>query len=319
MRVIIFVRIYYIFTNRNKYNTIRGNVIQNGLHMKILIPASNKGGVGKSKIASILAEYFSIYKNKKVLVIDFDPQCNTSQRYLNMELDPTTTEGLMPPIHPDFDPEEDGDWEGRSSIADIFFGEEVVAYETKFKNLEILPGWKYKLMLAEAVRKSEVAEKVYYQLKKFLSLDDVTSLYDIVIVDTAPSTGPLTQGAIKAATHLIIPTHMEEFSLQGVYGMLQLWKQEAAERPQENPLTLLGVLPNRFKNTSLHKDFYEGLSEDSTLGKYLMPVYLSDRIKFSEVDTHENDPKSIFELPDSNTAKIEAKKVCEYIEKRVFP
>lgn len=308
-----------MFTHRNKYNTISGNVIQNGVFMKILVPASNKGGVGKSKIASILAEYFALYTNKKVLIIDFDPQCNTSQRYLNMEIDPTTTEGLMPPLHPDFDPDEDEDWEGRSTIADIFFGEEVVAYETKFNNLEILPGWKYKLMLAEAVRKSEVAEKVYYQLKNFLSLDDVTSIYDIVIVDTAPSTGPLTHGAIKAASDLIIPTYMEEFSLQGVYGMLQLWKQETAERDADNPLNLLGVLPNRFKKTSLHKDFYEGLSEDSTLGRYLMPVYLSDRIKFSEVDTYENDPKSIFELPNSNPAKDEAISVCKYIEKRVFP
>lgn len=285
--------------------------------MKIIVPASNKGGVGKSKLASLLGEHFSM-KGKRVLIIDFDPQCNTSQRYLNMELDPTTKQGLMPPIHPEYDPEHDLDWDGRSTIANIFFGNEVVPYDTKFKNLEIAPGWKDKLMRAEEVKRTEVADRIHNQLNIFLSDEDVKNTYDVVIIDTAPSTGPLTQGAMRAATHLIIPTHMEEFSLQGVYGMLQLWKQETAQRGPDNPLNLVGILPNRYKKTSLHKDFYDGLNEDVTLGKYLMPVYLSDRIKFSEVDTDGNDPKSIFELPDNNPAKIEAIEVCNYIESKVF-
>lgn len=49
-----------------------------------------------------------------------------------------------------------------------------------------------------------------------------------------------------------------------------------------------------------------------------MPVYLSDRIKFSEVDTDGNDPKSIFELADKNPAKLEAIEVCQYIESKVY-
>lgn len=285
--------------------------------MKIIVPASNKGGVGKSKLASLMGEHFSM-AGKRVLIIDFDPQCNTSQRYLNMELDPTTKQGLMPPIHPDYDPEQDLDWDGRSTIANIFFGSEVVPYDTKFKNLEIAPGWKDKLMRAEEVKRTEVADRIHNQLHIFLSDEDVKNTYDIVIIDTAPSTGPLTQGAIRAATHLIIPTHMEEFSLQGVYGMLQLWKQETAQRSPDNPLNLIGILPNRYKQTSLHKDFYDSLAEDATLGKYLMPVYLSDRIKFSEVDTDGNDPKSIFEFTDKNPAKLEAIEVCQYIESKVF-
>ena len=51
--------------------------------------------------------------------------------------------------------------------------------------------------------------------------------YDAVVIDTAPSKGPLTISVIKAATHIVIPSVMEEQPVQGIYGMLQLWMQES--------------------------------------------------------------------------------------------
>src|ERR1700680_609959 len=91
--------------------------------MKIFVPANNKGGVGKTRIAATFSEYTSKILNKKTLAIDFDPQCNLSQLYLNMEIDPASPEGYVPPLHPDFDPSEDLGWNGKSSIADIFYDE----------------------------------------------------------------------------------------------------------------------------------------------------------------------------------------------------
>ncbi len=59
------------------------------------------------------------------------------------------------------------------------------------------------------------------------------------------SKGPLTIAAIKAASHVVIPAQMEQFSIEGIYGMLQLWKQESYSRPTERPINLIGILPNQ--------------------------------------------------------------------------
>lgn len=288
--------------------------------MKVIVPTNNKGGVGKTKLSILLAEYLSL--SKRVLVIDFDPQCNFSRRFLKMENDPSSPSGVMPPIHHDYD-ENDPDyvgWDGRSSIADIFYGAPfgVIPYQTNIQNIDIMPGHADKLLEAEAVRRGEVVEKVYNQLSLFLSSPDVLEAYDVVVIDTAPSKGPLTVAAVKAATHIIIPSVMEEQPIQGVYGMLQLWMQESLRRSPLKPLNLIGILPNMFRPINLHKDMLLSLKENKSLSQYVMPVQLSQRAAFAEVDAEGALPRTIFDLSDSNPAKREALSVCEYIAKKVF-
>lgn len=288
--------------------------------MKIIVPTNNKGGVGKTKVSVLIAEYFARLHKKKVLAIDFDPQCNFSHHFLNMEVDPAFPDGMMPPLHPEYkseDIETDG-WDGRSSIADIFYGEGIIPYPTHIPNLDIAPGFASKLLNAEAVRKNEVAEKVHKQLSLFLTSEDVQNSYDLVIVDTAPSKGPLTISAIKAATHIIIPSLMEELPIQGVYGMLQLYMQESLSRPLDNPLNLLGILPNMFQRINLHKGMLDSLRLDEAISKYIIPYELGDRAAFAEVDATGAIPNSVFDLPDKNIAKQEALNVCNYIAERIL-
>src|SRR5579872_1926046 len=153
--------------------------------MEIIAIVNNKGGVGKTTTSRFLAEYFSIVKKERVLAIDMDPQANFSNRYLKMEIDPYQQEGRIPPIHDSYNPSspEDKDWDGRSSIAGIFFGEMVFPYSTYINTLEIAPSHSSKLLLAEAVTREEVVQKVYDQLSKFLNLDDVKNSYDKIIID----------------------------------------------------------------------------------------------------------------------------------------
>ncbi len=288
--------------------------------MNIVAPVNNKGGVGKSTVCRLLLEYFSLVCGLKTLALDFDPQCNLSRRFLEMDNDPIDTQGVLPPIHPDYDPTNPDDqrWGGRSSIADIFYGEPVFPYATHIPTLEIAPGHSAKLLAAEAVHKSEVSEKVHQQLKLFLDLAEVKEAYEIIVIDTPPSKGPLTVSVIKAATHILIPSIMEPQPIEGVYGMLQLWKQEQLQRSFQYPLTLIGILPNMFRPVRLHQDLLLELQQNRAISEYVLPLCLGQRTVFSEMDAEGASHKTIFELPDSNKAKLEALAACEYIARKVL-
>lgn len=283
--------------------------------MNIIVPCSNKGGVGKTCVTAILADYFSKVLNKKTLVIDLDPQCNMSQRVLKMDIDPNNPEGHRPPIHPDYKPE-DTDWDGRSSIADIFLRPQlgVVPYPTLNEHLDIMPAHASDLLAVELCEKNEVLEKIYNRFDAFLKMPDVQSEYDIVVIDTAPSKGPLTRSAMRAATEIIIPSQMEDKPLRGVFGMMQLWVQEKKRRNEGNPLNLIGILPNMYDaRTALHTSMYEDLMNNENIAPHLMPCKLSRRISYAENDTENAMPKSIFDLPSSNKARIECNEMCQFV------
>ncbi|MDP1575022.1 MAG: ParA family protein [Coxiellaceae bacterium] len=287
--------------------------------MKIIVPCNNKGGVGKTCVAAILADYFSKVQKKKTLVIDLDPQCNISQRFMQMEIDPNKPDGHRPSIHPDYR-ESDEEWDGRSSIADIFLRPQagVVPYPTMNENLDIMPAHASDLLAVEQCRQEEVLEKIYDRFKAFLNMPDVHESYDYVIVDTAPSKGPLTRSAVRAATHLIIPTQMEDKPIRGVFGMMQLWMQETKNRNDDNQLNLIGILPNMFDTrTALHTSMYHDLQKNETIAEHLMPCKLSRRITFAENDTENPTPKSIFDLPSNNKAKQECLVMCEYVVAKI--
>jgi len=287
---------------------------------KVIVATTNKGGDGKTKSSILTAEYLSCVKGKKGLAIDLDPQCNFSSRFLQMEIDPVSKDGKIPPLHPEYDPNEveDAHWIGRSSIADIFYGDPVIPYDTHIQNLEMAPGHGSRLLEAEAVTRHEVAEKVHQQIRNFIQLPEVQELYDYIIIDTPPSKGPLTIAAFKAATHILIPSQMEEYSIQGIYGMLQLWKQETYSRSQDNPIELIGILPNKVRGVNLHRDFLKGLKNAPGIADFVMPYMLKERTIYAEVDVESANPRTIFDLGDNHLAKQEAIQVCEYIYGRVF-
>ncbi|MCE3237385.1 MAG: soj 2 [Gammaproteobacteria bacterium] len=286
--------------------------------MRIISVVNNKGGVGKTTVSRILAEYFSIIKKERVLALDMDPQANFSNRFLKMEIDTYQEEGKIPPIHPSYDKQdpEHENWDGRSSIAGIFFGEAVFPYQTYIENLEICPSHSSRILLAEAVTRTEVVQKVYEQLAKFLTLEEVKESYDKIIIDTPPSKGPVTISALRASTDIIIPSIMEPQVIEGIYGMIHLWKTEKLRRSSNNNLNLIGILPNSYVNRAIiHRDHRESLIKE--IPDHVLDSVISRRLIYAEVDADDAVPRSIFMYQDKNPAKIEVLKACNEIEERM--
>ena len=112
---------------------------------------------------------------------------------------------------------------------------------------------------------------------------------------------------------------MEEQPIQGMYGMLQLWMQEAPTRPKTRPLHLVGILPNMYdKTTSLHPGMLNSLMAIERVATYLTPVKLGRRIVFAETDAEVSEPRTVFDLAANNLARQEAIQFGEYIMQRVY-
>ena len=122
---------------------------------KVIVSATHKGGEGKTTNSIMLAEYSALIKKYKTLIIDMDPQANFSGRYIHMDYDPAYKGGKIPTLHPDYEPNVDLDWDGRSNIANIFYGEEVIPYPTSIPNLELIPAHSIKLQEAETLTKNK--------------------------------------------------------------------------------------------------------------------------------------------------------------------
>lgn len=294
---------------------------------KVLAVLNQKGGVGKTTVASVIAEYAALVENKSVLVIDLDMQCNSSDYWVGMESAPQATGGQIPPIHPDYDG--DPDVESRSSIADIFFGKAVLPHST-FINPENAYKGSVDVMVGHPAllerinseydnQSGKIASMIIDRLGEFLHMPEVAETYDLIILDTGPSRNPIFRSAVHAATHTVIPFEPEEKSLQGINAMLQVIQSENFSRSADNQLKLIGLCPNKVRaNTNIHRGTLEMLHGE--LGSIMFPedVYLPQSTAFPERDVKGVQPKSIFQIPASHTARKYSNAVGKYTLKHIF-
>lgn len=186
---------------------------------KIVALINQKGGVGKTTSSINLAASLGVLR-KKVLLVDLDPQANT-----------TTGIGIN---KADVDKSV---YDLLSDKADVY--EAII--KTKFKNLSVIPAT---INLAgidiELMDKSRLdpAFSKAKQLKKYL--DKVKEEYDYIIIDCPPSLGILTTNALTASDSVIIPVQCEFFALEGI---MQLLNTIMLAQKNLNPkLTIEGVL-----------------------------------------------------------------------------
>ena len=159
---------------------------------KIIAFANQKGGVGKTTTAVNLGAYLAV-AGKRVLLVDFDPQGNTSSSVGARKKSPGIYEVIT----------------GKHPAASAIL-------ETPVPLLSIIPS---SIDLTGATVELVDQEGREFFLKK--ALEQIEPEFDYIFIDCPPSLGILTVNGLAAAHSVIIPLQCEYFALEGLSLLLQ--------------------------------------------------------------------------------------------------
>lgn len=184
---------------------------------------NNKGGVGKTTLTNNIAAFISDEMQKRVLVIDCDPQCNTTQLLMGQEFATELYWEQNPPsqittISDILQPIEDGD----SKISDSFIP--IKSSETRF-NVDLIPG-NPKFSIIEDRLGSAWHELLSGDIggirktnwNSFL-IEKIKNTYDFVFYDLGPSLGSINRSVLIGCDYFITPMGTDIFSILGIRNM----------------------------------------------------------------------------------------------------
>jgi chromosome partitioning protein len=250
----------------------------------IICIANQKGGVGKTTTAINLSAALA-QKNLRTLLVDLDPQANSTLSYLDRKSIEKTTYDLL---------------------VDPNIGVNDVLRSTNIPNLKVAPS---RISLAKVEAKLLGEIDGHFRLKD--KLEPVKADFDAVVIDTPPTLGMITVNALVAATHILIPIQSSYFALEGTDDLLETI-EKIKGRPNPNLQILGAVITLHDRRTVLGRDIIKQI-DDVFQGK-LFKTTISKSIRLEESPAYK---ESIFTFAPRSSGALEYYSLIEEILARV--